>query len=359
MLPDPWTLALVAVVVLGAPEPPTDASAAPPAESPAAEAPAPAVPAPEAPPAEVPPAPTDPSAPAPAEGAPGEAVGTFPDAAGAAPAPAAEPAPAPTEPRTWNDPTAATAAAAATPSAAPATSTEDELGDEPLEPVKGKDPKGFGMAMVGAITISPASGHAWASGGCPVANVNGTVYAPGCAATPAVGVSAEGRFGYMWGLFGAELYGQIAGDYVNASLNPPPNVPGLPSYVTQMHLGRFGIGGGGMARLKTPPGSFRLSTGAGVGFLYRTIFSNVSSLDGSFQDYVAPVLRADVGVVMVSVLTLGIMGWVEFAPTVTIAPDLTAAGPAADELEMVLGNTVAYSGTQAFIGVFGGFAFGK
>lgn len=374
MVPDPRILAFLASVVSGGPEgvlgdpPPSPLQAeavdAAPGQGPAAGDAAP--PAPEGPagetttPPETPPA-ESPSTDSPAgepSAAPVEGEAAFPDVV---PADAAtpEPAPAAEETRTWNDPEAAVAAAAAAPATPGASPVEDELGDKPLPPVPGKDPEGFGMAMVGAITISPDSGHQWSDGQCPPPiTINGQTFAPGCGATPPAGVSAEGRFGYMWGLFGAELYGQLATDYLNASLTQVPNIPNVPSYATQMHIGRLGIGGGAHARFKSPPGPFRLSAGAGGGFLYRTIFSNVSSLDGSFEDYVAPVLRADVGIVIVSALTLGIMGWIEFAETVTVSPDFSSV-PGGEELEQILGSTVAYRGTQGFFGVFGGFAFGK
>jgi len=350
----------------------------------AAEAEAPDPPAPESPPAESPtpespPAdatePAPPAAPdAPAEGEaapstppettdppPDAGVATFPDASsssGDAVDPAAE-----SEPRTWNDPTAAIAAAEASPSTTPP--PPPDLSDEPLEAMPAKDPQGFGMAMVGAITFSPESGHAWAAGNCPVASIDPgmgqppIIYAPGCTASPAGGISAEGRFGYMINFIGFELYGQIASDYVNARLDGLPPLPGVPDYATQMHVGRIGIGGGGHVRFKTAPGSFRLSAGAGGGFLVRALFTNVSSLDGSSENYVAPVLRADVGIVLVNVVTIGVMGWLEFANTVTITPDLSALGDAGDPLQGALTETVVMRGTQGFVGLFGGFAFGK
>lgn len=286
-------------------------------------------------------------------------VGTLPDADPAAPS-TAEGTSTP-EPRTWNDPEAAVAAASASSATKPP--PVDDLGNEPLDPGPKRDPSGFGMAMVGALTFSPQSGHAWAEGGCPVANLEtpqGTVtYAPGCAASPSAGVSAEGRFGYMWPFIGIELYGQIATDYVNARLEGVPPISGVPEYATQMHIGRIGIGGGAHVRFKTVPGPVRLSIGAGGGFLVRGLFSNVSSLDGSFEDYVAPVLRADLGVVLANVFTIGLMGWLEFPPTVAITPDLSVLGDIGVPLENALDQTVVVRGTQGVIGVFGGFAFGK
>jgi hypothetical protein len=323
----------------------------PPGEQPPVEQPGEVAPA-EAPPTE------SPSADAP------PATATFPEAPAGEPSAVSDEPAAAAEPRTWNDPEAAAAAAAATPTEPGPTAVDDELGDDPLPPLTtAKDPKGFGMAMLGAITFSPQSGHAWAEGGCPVATitVNGTtqIFAPGCSATPAAGISAEGRFGYMLSFIGFELYGQIATDYVNAQLDSIPAIPGVPEYATQMHIGRIGIGGGGHVRFKTPPGSFRLSAGAGGGFLVRALFTNVSSLDGSSENYVAPVLRADVGIVVVNALTLGVMGWIEFAPTVTVTPDLSALGGAGAPLQGALTETVVMRGTQGFIGLFGGFAFGK
>jgi len=382
MLPDPWTLAFALVGVSGLPDapalgrpqpsalqadaaeaaPPSDGADAP-AEPPAADAPAEPTAPSEPPPAEAPAPAAPPTDAAPSDGS----VGAFPDAAPASDA-AAPDATAPEtgaeEPRTWNDPTAAAAAAETDPSAS-TPPPEEDLGDEPLEPSKQKkDPKGFGMAMVGALTFSPAAGHEWAQGNCPSATIDimGTtaVFAPtGCSASPSAGFSAEGRFGYMINVIGFELYGQTALDYVNAKLDGVPPIPGVPDYATQMHIGRIGIGGGGHLRLKTPPGPFRLSGGAGGGFLVRALFSNVSSLDGSSETYVAPVLRADLGIVLASVFTLGIMGWLEFAPTVTITPDLSALGPGGSELNNVLTDTVVVQGTQGTVGLFGGFAFGK
>lgn len=384
MLPDPWSLAFALAVTSGVTQTAKGddgLSGAPQADVTPLQAeegadPTPPAEAPEAPPDEAPTQPpeaatTEPPSDGstPAEGSP-EPPADAPTDSGVASFPetdaeTAEPtAPSTSEPRTWNDPTAAIAAAEANPNPAPP--PEEDLGSEPLAPMPKKDPKGFGMAMVGAITFSPQSGHAWAEGGCPTASIdlgNGQQpvdYSPDCSATPAAGVSAEGRFGYMLGVVGFELYGQIATDYVNARLSDVPPIPGVPDYATQMHVGRIGIGGGGHVRLKTPPGSFRLSAGAGGGFLVRALFTNVSSLDGSSENYVAPVLRADVGIVLVNVVTLGVMGWLEFADTVTITPDVTSVlGAEAAPLQAALTNTVVMRGTQGFVGLFGGFAFGK
>lgn len=96
--------------------------------------------------------------------------------------------------------------------------------------------------------------------------------------------------------------------------------------------------------------------------MFRHIYSNVSSLDGSAEGYAAPMLRADAGIILFGFLTAGVMGWLEFAPDVLVSPNFTAAGldpTLAGELSNAVGDVTVFQGNQAFIGLFAGLYMGN
>jgi hypothetical protein len=101
--------------------------------------------------------------------------------------------------------------------------------------------------------------------------------------------------------------------------------------------------------------------------VYRSIYSDVSSLDGSrSSSYTAPVVIADLTLRLGDTLSLGVLGWVEFSDTVTIRPNLSSFANqpsfggqnAAQQLEEALGDVTVFQGTQVFIGPTLAFHFG-
>lgn len=208
------------------------------------------------------------------------------------------------------------------------------------------------------------STHEW-NESCP--NVSELSWSPDCKTSAPLGVALEGRVGVRIGVVGIEGFGLAAGDWSGGKLEgQEPSVP-LPDFATEMAVGRIGGGVGGGLRLTTT-GLFRIAVGAGGGVMFRHVYSNVSSLDGSSQGYVAPLVRADLSFTLLKFLNLGVLGWVEFSPEVVVTPNLEAAGGIADmmlpaaqveALETALGDVTVFDGPQFFVGPFVGLHFGS
>jgi hypothetical protein len=215
-----------------------------------------------------------------------------------------------------------------------------------------------------AGTLGIRSTHQWKES-CP--EVTELSWSPDCKTKPPMGVALEGRIGVRIGVVGIEGFGLAAGDWSGGKLQgQEPAVP-LPSFATEMAVGRIGGGVGGGLRL-TSTGLFRIALGAGGGVMFRHVYSNVSSLDGSSQGYVAPIVRADLSLTLLKFLNIGVLGWVEFSPEVIVTLNLAAAGgigdvmlpPAqVDALEGALGDVTVFDGPQFFVGPFAGFHFGS
>lgn len=207
------------------------------------------------------------------------------------------------------------------------------------------------------------STHEWREV-CP--EVTDLDWAPSCRTTPPFGLALEGRLGFRIGALGIEGFGLAAGDWSSAQLEgDEPTIP-LPDFATDMNVGRVGGGLGGGLRLMNS-GLFRVSVGVGGGVMFRHVYTNVSSLDGSSQGYVAPLVRADLSFTLLKFLNIGVLGWIEFSPEVIVTPNLEAAGGIADvmlpqaqvdALEGALGDVTVFEGNQVFIGPYAGFHFG-
>ncbi len=252
------------------------------------------------------------------------------------------------------------------------TTPEDELADAP--PPAKRDVSGLGLTMTAGPAFSFESTHQWNDGtDCPEASYTYSVpgeeeprtatWTAGCSANPPIGFLLDVRLSYMFNFFGIEAFALGAGDWSSANVEDLPEQFSLPSYLTQMHIGRIGGGLGGGVRLKTPPGFARLSAGIGGGIMFRHVYTNISSLDGSSDGYTAPIVRADVGVVLLNFLTVGLMGWVEYTNSVGVDPDLDSLNSippqVATEIENALGNVTVFQGNQTFLGIFAGLSMGK
>ncbi len=209
------------------------------------------------------------------------------------------------------------------------------------------------------------STHEWKKS-CPtVASLN---WDPECTTQKPIGGLLNVNLGFRFGIVGVEAFGLIAGDYSSGKLDGQPPLVPLPNYATNMQIGRIGGAIGGGVRVMNT-GAVRLSGGAGAGVVFRHVYTNVSSLDGSSEGYQSPIIKLDVTLTLAKFLNLGVMGWVEFSKTIQITPQLDAAanlvgGSGGFELELDLiaegfGEVTVFKGPQYFIGPYVGFHFGK
>jgi len=221
------------------------------------------------------------------------------------------------------------------------------------------------------------STHGW-NNGCPVLEVSDeakaeaaaqgvtlpfTSWAPPCSATPPLGAMMEGRIGLRFRYIGLEGFLLGSADWTSATLEGMPPIA-IPDYARSMQIGRVGGGPGIGIRLMTKPAGVQLSGGVGGGFLARFVYTNVSSLDGSSVSYIAPMVRADLGLVFAKHFVLGVMGWVEFSGDVSVRPDVSMLGlnegPSGIDLDIQgLERVTVFSGNQYFLSPYFGFQFGK
>jgi hypothetical protein len=198
---------------------------------------------------------------------------------------------------------------------------------------------------------------------------------PTCSATTPLGIAMEGRIGVRIGIVGIEGFGLGAVDFSSGELGGEKPEVELPGFASSMQIGRVGGGFGGGVRFMSN-GFLRVSTGLGGGVIFRHVFSNVSSLDGSSTGYTAPLLKADLSLTLAKFLNLGLLGWVEFSPEVKVTPNLAAAGAFSgvdpndpnippetramlEAFENALGDVTVFDGPQFFLGPYLGLHFGK
>lgn len=205
------------------------------------------------------------------------------------------------------------------------------------------------LSLTGGPMFGFGSTHQWASV-CPSAPAIG--FAPGCTTTSPVGFIADLRLGMNFNGLALELFGLGAGDWTSATLESN----GAAS--ARMDVGRVGGGGGGGIRFLGKKSFTRFQIGGGGGVLVRHVYTTMSSLDGSSVDYVAPMVRADLGFILAGFLSVGVLGYVEFTGEVNVAPNFDALGPGADQLEAAIGPTTVFEGPQYFLGPVVGFQFG-
>lgn len=205
------------------------------------------------------------------------------------------------------------------------------------------------LSLTGGPMFGFGSTHQWATV-CPSAPAVG--FAPGCTTTSPVGFIADLRLGVNFDGFALELFGLGAGDWTSATLESESAAS------ARMDVGRVGGGGGGGIRFLGKEAFTRFQVGGGGGVLVRHVYTSVSSLDGSSVDYVAPMVRADLGIILAGFLSVGVLGYVEFTGNVNVAPHFDALGPGADAIEGAVGPTTVFEGPQYFLGPVVGFQFG-
>jgi hypothetical protein len=305
-----------------------------------------------------------------AEGAPTgtpKSVGEFPPAELAGPG-ATEPSPtladgaAPPPAAEVRTPTPTTATTPLPrPAAAP---TADPVSPEPSSPVtpsslgettqpaeahkKNNGPRVF-FGVGGALTLGTTSSHEWAST-CPSVTLAGTTILGECATASPIGGAVDILLGVRGKYIGGEVFFLGAADYSSATLSLGEQFV-LPEFANGTHIGRAGAGGGLGVRGFVEANMIGLSFGVGGGAIWRSVFTNLSSTGGEFEQYAAPLLRFDAEVSLLKVFQLGFLGFVEFAPDVTIRPDLTQF-TGSPELNNLLGDITVFRGTQVFLGPY-------
>jgi len=150
---------------------------------------------------------------------------------------------------------------------------------------------------------------------------------------------------------GFEAFALGAGDWSKVGLEGF-DVPGVPASLESMHMGRVGAALGGGLRLSTPSTGLSISTGLGPGVVFRRVYTNVSSLDGSSTNYAAPILLSDLSLTFGKSFTIGVVAWAEFSRTIDIEPDLSSI-PGAEEAAAAytqIERVTVFQGTQWFIG---------
>lgn len=258
--------------------------------------------------------------------------------------------------------------------------TKDEFGEgaygnpdpnadtsDSLQPKEKEEIGGLYATLAAGMTFTPGDNHEWGDGqNCPSGSIPGTneTWSPGCSASDPLGGFVEFRLGYSFGIIGVEGFALGAADWSTGKIVDDQNLlqGTLPDFLTNMQIGRAGGGFGGNVRVQSLPGPVRVSGGLGAGGMFRYVYSNLSSLEGNSEAYVAPIIRADVGVVLLNLFTIGAMGWAEFSSDVTLTPDLNAVIPnpdVADAVETAIGDITVYQGTQYFLGFFVGLHMGK
>jgi hypothetical protein len=229
---------------------------------------------------------------------------------------------------------------------------------------------GFYISGSAGFVWGMQSTHEWASE-CPVVTpaselvgqqLGFSEWKSKCSTAPPLGVMVEGRLGLRFKYIGLEGFLLGSGDWSSGVLEDEPPIP-IPEYARKMYIGRLGGGPGIGIRFMTQPKPVQLTLGIGGGGVARFVFSNVSSLDGSSESYLAPMARADLTFVFAKHFMLGIMGWAEFSDRVRIRPDLSSLGlpaaPGGTEVLRGLDEVVVFAGTQYYLAPYLGIQFGK
>lgn len=233
------------------------------------------------------------------------------------------------------------------------------------KPAFAVQPSGAYVDMNSAFLFGFKSGHEWNST-CPEMEITSTspplAWNPGCSATAPLGFAVEGRLGLLFeNVLGLEAFVLGTADWSSASLHGEPPIA-LPAYARDMLIGRVGGGPGIGIRYMTKPKGVRFTAGFGGGLFARFVYTNMTSLDGSSDAYLAPMMRADMSLVLTKFFNIGVLGWAEFSGEVAVKPDTAALGEAANIPNLELNGferVVVFSGTQYFIGPYVGLHFGK
>lgn len=232
---------------------------------------------------------------------------------------------------------------------------------EPSAPQERDSKPGPGLGVYADLLakwmIGTSNTHQW-NESCPSFEQGGSgSWNPGCDTKAPMGVGLEGRLGLRLGYLGLEGIGILAGDWSRARVDEAP--PGDSFALSQtMHVGRVGGGLGGGVRFLTAPAILRFTAGAGGGVMFRHVYSNVSSLDGTSSGYRAPFLRLDANLVLLHFLSVGFEAMFEFAPTVRLEPNVGDVVDGAEQIDEAFGSIRVFKGPQVFIGPVLGMHFG-
>jgi hypothetical protein len=204
----------------------------------------------------------------------------------------------------------------------------------------------------GVFALGTSTTHQWAAT-CPSASFAGETVAAECTVQSPIGGALEGQLGIRGKYIGAEGFLFGAADYSYARLSFGDLIE-LPKFGDGTQIGRAGAGAGASIRGFYDPGNIGVTGAVGVGVIGRGIFTNLNLADGSFEQYFASMIRFDLALSLLKFIQLGVYGWVEFAPDVTIRPDLSSLG-IPPEIGTVLEDITLFRGTQVFIGPYIGF----
>jgi len=287
----------------------------------------------------------------------------------AAPLPAATPLPAPVPAPSSVSGPLVPALPAPAPAPAPAAATQSSTSQKAGSSAAKDEDKTFNGGMYfdlnfGAV-FGLSSSHEW-NHDCPdVAELSWT---PTCQSSKPLGGLIQGNLGFRFGVIGVEGFGLFSIDFSSAWLEGAESTVTLPSYATKMQIGRVGGAVGGGLRVMNN-GGVRVSLGVGAGAVFRHVFTNVSSLDGSSEGYASPLVKADLTLTLAKFFNLGVMGWVEFSREIQVTPKLTSISGSLGgdgtldgtigSIEAGFGDVTVFQGPQYFLGPFLGFHFGK
>ncbi len=229
----------------------------------------------------------------------------------------------------------------------------------PATPSSSDDGSGVYGALFAYGLFGTASTHQYASE-CPVLDYGGS-----CSATAPMGGGLGLRLGYSFGMLGLEgsLLGGVDASFATATLPGVVTDPTLSMFAEESSYVRAGWAPGIGARFFTPPIALRFSAGATFAYGMRKIWAFPDSLEGDTNvTYSAPLILLDAGLQLGSTpgtkLIAGVLAWFEFSEDVTLERNLSALGDQAALVPEELAEVEVYRGTQTFLGLFLGLAFG-
>lgn len=193
------------------------------------------------------------------------------------------------------------------------------------------------------------STHQWKDK-CPDLSGAGLTEKPTCSAHAPIGGAIDGHLGIRGKYFGSEGFILGSADYSMAKVNVQSSYA-IPDFAEGMHIGRAGAGAGVSFRGFYDTKVVGFNAAVGGGFLWRSVFSSLSSLSGQSEQYVAPIFRFDAGLSLFKFLTAGLLGWVEFSKDVVLHPDLSTLG-AGNAAADVFGDVTVFRGSQFFLGPY-------
>ena len=207
----------------------------------------------------------------------------------------------------------------------------------------------FGGRIAGAFV--PQSSHEWKEQ-CPDFSATAIAATPKCSTQAPIGGAIDGHLGIRGKYFGSEGFILGSADYSVAKVDVDTGYA-IPDFAEGMHIGRAKVGTGVSFRGFYDTNVIGFNAALGGGFLWRSVFSSLSSLSGQSEQYVAPIVRFDAGLSLFKFLTAGVLGWVEFSKDVVLHPDLSTFGENSETAE-IFGDVTVFLGPQFFLGPYVG-----